>query len=99
MEFFALLFYFLIAVVVFYVCYLVAYIKYHKKYPKNTLKNFEYNFWVDSISEPIVSILIAGFWPIGIPCTLLIIMLKKLHKKLCVFIEKIGNKITDKDNN
>ena len=97
MVFFVLLFYCLIAVVVFYVCYLIAYIKYHKKYPKNTLKNFEYNFW-DDISGPIVSIVVAMCWPIGVPCALFAIMLKKLHKKLCVFIEKIGNKITDKDN-
>ena len=87
-------FYFLIAVIVFYVRYLIAYIKYRRFYrfhPKHTFKQFENHFWAH---DEHMSVLISCFWPIAF----IIIGLGKIHNGLCLFIEKIGNKIVDKDN-
>ena len=86
MEFLYLLLYFLIAVIVAYVCYLISYVMHRKKCPKDELGNFKYDFTNDSI----IFVLIGGFWPVGIPCALLALILSKLHKKLVdvIFTEK-----------
>ena len=80
MEFLYLLLYFLIAVIVAYVCYLISYVIHRKKCSEDELKVFKYDF--STTNDSIIFVLIGAFWPLGIPCSLLALILSKLHKKL-----------------